>query len=119
VASIKTDVSDEHIIPIIRMRRISEPWTMLAVTGNYSTIQRNMFLWSMGSWATYHHIPEDIIHFPITSLNQYVVGGFFLEPCGCSYWTATYSLINPIMASSPMTTTATALFAHTLEHPQH
>jgi hypothetical protein len=25
VASIKTDVSDEHIIPIIRMRRISEP----------------------------------------------------------------------------------------------
>jgi hypothetical protein len=41
VAVVRTHVSEEHITSIIRVTRISELGTMLAVTGNQSTLQRS------------------------------------------------------------------------------
>jgi hypothetical protein len=41
VGLVRTDVSDERIASIIRVTRNSELGTMLAVTGNRSTLRRN------------------------------------------------------------------------------
>jgi hypothetical protein len=41
VALVRTDVSEEYIASIIRVTRISELGTMLAVTSNRSTLRRN------------------------------------------------------------------------------
>jgi hypothetical protein len=40
----RTDVMEEHIIPIIRMRRIIEPGTMLEVTSNCVTLCYSCYL---------------------------------------------------------------------------
>jgi hypothetical protein len=44
MALVRTDVSEEHIASIIRVRRISELGTMLPVTSNQSTLRRNTML---------------------------------------------------------------------------
>jgi demethoxyubiquinone hydroxylase (CLK1/Coq7/Cat5 family) len=41
VASAVTEVSEEHIASIIRVTRIGELGTKLAVTSNQSTLQKN------------------------------------------------------------------------------
>jgi hypothetical protein len=41
LALVRTYVSEEHIVPIIRVTRIGELGTTLAVTSNRSTLQRN------------------------------------------------------------------------------
>jgi hypothetical protein len=41
VALVRTDVSEEYIAFIIRVTRISEPGTALAVTSNRSKLRRN------------------------------------------------------------------------------
>jgi hypothetical protein len=43
VAVVRTNVSEEHIVTIIEVERISELQTTLAVTSNCSTLQRNTF----------------------------------------------------------------------------
>jgi hypothetical protein len=48
VALVITDVSEEHIVSIIRVKRISELRTALAVTSSEGILTR----------ATWHHIPE-------------------------------------------------------------
>jgi hypothetical protein len=45
---VKTDVPEERVASIIKVKRISELGTMLAVTSNWSTLL-----------ATWRHIPED------------------------------------------------------------
>jgi hypothetical protein len=41
VAPVRTDVSEERIASIMRMTRIGEQGTTLAVTSNCSTLRRN------------------------------------------------------------------------------
>jgi demethoxyubiquinone hydroxylase (CLK1/Coq7/Cat5 family) len=41
MALVRTDVSEEHIASIIRVKRIGELGTTLAVTSNRSTLRRN------------------------------------------------------------------------------
>jgi hypothetical protein len=42
VALVKTDVSEEHITSIIRVKRINELGTALAVSSNRSTLRKNL-----------------------------------------------------------------------------
>jgi hypothetical protein len=44
VALVRTDVSEEHSISVIRVTRIGELGTMLAVTSNRRTLRRNRLL---------------------------------------------------------------------------
>jgi hypothetical protein len=69
VALVGTDVSEEHIATIIRMTRIGELGTTLAVTSNRRTLRA--FLRNVGSYrATRRNILGDTI---LHSL-------FFIEP---------------------------------------
>jgi hypothetical protein len=52
VALVRTDVSEEHIAPIIRVTIIGEIGTMLAVTSNRSTLRRITISQSVSA-ATY------------------------------------------------------------------
>jgi precorrin-6x reductase len=45
VVLVRADVSEEHIASIIRVTRIGELVTTLAVTSNRSTLRRNAMLW--------------------------------------------------------------------------
>jgi hypothetical protein len=47
VATVKTDVSEESSVCFIRVRRISEPGTTLAVTSKRRTLQRNTITTTM------------------------------------------------------------------------
>jgi hypothetical protein len=59
VALVKTDIPEERSASIIRVTRIGEPGTTLAVTSNQCTLQRKSVL----TRATQHNIPEDgILH---------------------------------------------------------
>jgi hypothetical protein len=51
VALVITDVSEERIASIIRVTRIGELRTMLAVTSNRSTLQRNTYY--VGSYKSH------------------------------------------------------------------
>jgi hypothetical protein len=55
VALVRTDVSEERSASIIRVTRIGELGTTLAVTSNRRTLRRNFFV------ATRRNIPEDAI----------------------------------------------------------
>jgi hypothetical protein len=55
VALVRTDVSDEHSASFIRVTRIGELGTTLAVTSNQRTLRRNTKSHSR------HNIPEDAI----------------------------------------------------------
>jgi hypothetical protein len=55
VAIVRTDVLEELSATFIRMTRISELGTKLAVSNNRHTLQRNP------TRATWHNIPEDAI----------------------------------------------------------
>jgi hypothetical protein len=54
VALVRTDVSEELSASFIRLTRIGELGTMLAVTSNRRTLRRNFFV-------ARHNIPEDAI----------------------------------------------------------
>jgi hypothetical protein len=49
VALVRTDVSEEHSISIIRVIRIGELGTTLSVTSNRRTLRRNAFSHSISS----------------------------------------------------------------------
>jgi hypothetical protein len=57
VAIIRTNVSNVHIASIIRVARIGELGTMLAVNSNQRTLRRNTT--SVLTKATQRNIPED------------------------------------------------------------
>jgi hypothetical protein len=60
VTLVRSDDSEERVASIIRVRRISELETTLAVTSNRSTLRRNTFLRIVGSYkSTRGHITED------------------------------------------------------------
>jgi hypothetical protein len=68
---VRTDVSKERIISIIRVTRIGELGTILGITRNQSTLRRNIFLFTLMMYvirssekfgltrATGRNIPED------------------------------------------------------------
>jgi hypothetical protein len=58
VALVRTDVSEECISSTIKLKRISELGTMLAVTSNYDGGMHS-FKMSVLTRVTQHHIPED------------------------------------------------------------
>jgi hypothetical protein len=66
LALVRTDVSEELTASFIRVTRIGELGTTLAVTSNRCTLRRNKLSSSETSvltTATWHNIPEDaIIH---------------------------------------------------------
>jgi hypothetical protein len=71
VTLVTTDVSEERIASIIRIIRIGELGTTLAVTSNRSTLRRNTLMreaicsseTSVHTETTQHNIPEDdILH---------------------------------------------------------
>jgi hypothetical protein len=59
VAPVRTNVSEEYIASIIRVTRISELGTMLAVTSSRSTLRRNTM--SMSSL----HIDDNYVIFEV------------------------------------------------------
>jgi hypothetical protein len=70
VALIRTDISEERIASVIRVTRISELGTTLAVTSNWSLLWRNILVTLMMeatcfteilvlTRSTRHHVPED------------------------------------------------------------
>jgi hypothetical protein len=70
VVRVRTDILEESIASIIRVERISELGTTLAVTSNRSTLQRTF---SSPTIATWLHIPEDGIFHSLhhEKLNSY------------------------------------------------
>jgi hypothetical protein len=53
-AGVRTDVSDDYIASIIRVKRIRELRTTLAVTSNHRTLRKNaMFLRNVGSYKSH------------------------------------------------------------------
>jgi hypothetical protein len=55
---VRTDVSEEHFASIIRVTRIGELGTTLAVTSNRSTLRRSTLLRNVGFYES-HNIPEE------------------------------------------------------------
>jgi hypothetical protein len=50
VALVRTDISEEHSVSIIRVTRIGELGTMLAVTSNPRTLQKMLLRMEMLVW---------------------------------------------------------------------
>jgi hypothetical protein len=61
VALVRTGVSEKLSASFIRVTRIREPGTTLAVTSNRRTLRRKKKLTSVITRATRHNIPEDYI----------------------------------------------------------
>jgi hypothetical protein len=62
VTFVRTDFSEERILSIIRVNRISEIGTMLSVTINRSTLRRNSFLHSVFQLlVTTNVVPSSLI----------------------------------------------------------
>jgi hypothetical protein len=61
VALVKTDVSEELSAPFIRVTRIGELGTTLAVTSNRRSLRRLLVTASILTRATRRSIPEDAI----------------------------------------------------------
>jgi hypothetical protein len=87
VALVGIDVPEERSAPIIRVTRIVEPGTSLAVTINRQTLRRNTM------WVTRRNIPEDgILH---SHLREN------LKSCLCKYRLKIFFIPLHILQKSP------------------